>query len=222
MVKIEKAWIHNTIKLFFPIVLGLGTIGLVCYLMKPSLRAEYFSLVSAYFFPPLGKESVIPLGVLRGIHPLVMALSIAFVDFIVALFLVWNYDYAKGIPLIGKFMDKVEKIGKTSSNKYSWVEPLRFIGIVLFVMIPFQGSGGLVGSIVGRLIGMNPWHTVLAITIGAVIGTTIIAYSADSILSVLNSNIFGGILILIILIISGILIYIYMKTNKKKKEKNSE
>jgi len=218
MVKIERVWVQNTIKFFFPFVLGLGTIGLVCYLMNPILRAQYFSLVTAYFFPPLGKESVIPLGVLRGIHPLVMALSIAFVDFIVALFLVWNYDYAKGIPLIGRFMSKVERIGKTSSNKYAWVEPLRFIGIVLFVMIPFQGSGGLVGSIVGRLIGMNPWHTVLAITAGAVIGTTIIAYSADSILNIFTYNLLAGVFSLIILIISGILIYIYLKTNKKKKE----
>jgi uncharacterized membrane protein YdjX (TVP38/TMEM64 family) len=132
--------------------------------------------------------------------------------------LVWNYDYAKGIPLIGRFMSKVERIGKTSSNKYAWVEPLRFIGIVLFVMIPFQGSGGLVGSIVGRLIGMNPWHTVLAITAGAVIGTTIIAYSADSILNIFTYNLLAGVFSLIILIISGILIYIYLKTNKKKKE----
>ena len=71
----------------------------------------------AYFFPPLGKESVIPIGVSGGeltipiinqhivvpsIYPLVMALTIAFVDIIVALFLLWNYDLAKKIPLVGK------------------------------------------------------------------------------------------------------------------------
>ena len=133
-----------------------------------------------YFIPPLGKETIIPIGVLgESLHipftdevasippidPMVMAISIAFVDIVVALFLVWNYDLAKKIPLIGDFMEKVEKIGRSSSEKYAWVKPLRFFGIILFVMVPFQGSGGLVGSILGRLIGMKPRNTFLAITI---------------------------------------------------------
>jgi uncharacterized membrane protein len=212
----RKKWIVNTSKFFIPFVLGLGTVGLVGYFFTEGLRAKYWSLVSAYFFPPLGKESVIPIGVGFGIHPLVMALSIAFVDFIVALFLVWNYDLAKKIPVIGKFMEKVESIGKTSSSKYAWIKPLRFIGIVLFVMVPFQGSGGMVGSIVGRLIGMKPWHTVLAITLGAVIGTTIIAYSAESLKSVFTQNFLAGLLIVIILLIIGVMIYVYRKNGKKK------
>jgi len=70
----------------------------------------------AYFFPPLGKESIIPIGVSGGeitiplynqqiivtsINPLIMALTIAFIDIVVALFLVWNYDLAEKIPIIG-------------------------------------------------------------------------------------------------------------------------
>ncbi|OYT29204.1 hypothetical protein B6U98_02910 [Thermoplasmatales archaeon ex4572_165] len=214
----RKKWVIETFHLTFPVVLGIGVVSFVGYVFVNDMQGKYWSFVSAYFFPPLGKETIIPAGILVGIHPLVMALSIAFVDFIVALFLIWNYDLAKNIPLIGTFMKKVESIGKTSSNKYSWIKPLRFIGIMLFVMIPFQGSGGMVGSIVGRLIGMKPWTTLISITLGAVIGCTLVAYFAESLKTILLQNLNAGLIIIASIFIIGIIIYLYRRNNKKKKQ----
>jgi len=216
----RKKWVIETFHLIFPIVLGIGVVSFVGYVFVNDMQGKYWSFVSAYFFPPLGKETIIPAGILIGIHPLVMALSIAFVDFIVALFLIWNYDLAKNIPLIGTFMKKVEKIGETSSNKYSWIKPLRFIGIMLFVMIPFQGSGGMVGSIVGRLIGMKPWTTLISITLGAVIGCTLVAYFAESLKIILLQNLNVGLIIIGVLFIVGISIYLFRRNNKNKKQES--
>jgi uncharacterized membrane protein len=214
------------VKFFLPFIITiLGIIVLYLFLDK-DVSGKLFLLMFTYFIPPLGKESIIPLGVSGGeitipffnkyiivpsIDPLIMGLSIAFVDIVVALFLLWNYDFAKKIPLVGRFMEKVETIGKNSSNKYTWIKPLRFIGIILFVMVPFQGSGGLVGSIVGRLIGMKPLNTFLAISIGAIIGCMLVAYFADFVLSVFIKNFLLGILIFIILLIIGIMFFIYRK-----------
>jgi len=206
------------LKFIIPIFVGVITVSIIGLITVENLRLEYWSLVFAYFVPPFGKESVIPAGVIAGIHPLIMALSIAFVDIMTAWFLYWNYDLAKKIPLIGAFMIKVENIGKSSSDRYGWIKPLRFIGIVLFVMVPFQGSGGLVGSIVGRLIGMKPINTFIAISIGAIIGCTLIAYFADAILSVFIKNFLYGIMIIIILLTLGIMLYIYRK-NKSNMRK---
>ena len=205
-------------KFFIPIILGLVVIIIIGLSLDENLRVRFWSLITAYFFPPLGKESIIPAGIIANIDRLTMALSIAFVDIIVALFLVWNYDLAKKIPLIGKFMEKIESIGKTSSDKYGWVKPLRFIGIILFVMVPFQGSGGLVGSIVGRMIGMKPWTTFYAICVGAIVGCLLIAFFTEVILSVFIKNFLLGALILIILLVIGIMILIY-KRNKKNDKK---
>lgn len=221
----------GVIKFLFPFILA----GIVMLVLKLSLEEEstkLLVLMFAYFIPPLGKESIIPAGVygdkitipflnnpliVPKIDPLLMALTIAFVDIVVALFLVWNYDLAKKIPLIGKFMIKVENIGKTSSTKYGWIKPLRFIGIVLFVMVPFQGSGGLVGSIIGRLIGMKPRNILFAISIGAVSGCLLIAYFADAILSVFIQNFLIGTLIIIIIVVTGIMVLVYKKTVQKDK-----
>jgi uncharacterized membrane protein len=230
----EKKWFIEVFHLIFPCIFGIGVIALVGYFFVYDMQAKYWVLVASYFFPPFGKETIIPIGIFGGelpipfsnqiaiispIHPMVMALSIAFVDFIVALFLVWNYDLAKSIPIIGNFIKKVESIGKTSSSKYHWIKPLRFVGIMLFVMVPFQGSGGLVGSIIGRLIGMKPWNTLLAITFGAIIGCIIIAYFAEVIKSVLIQNFLIGVLIIFILLIIGVMIFVYKKNNTKKRNK---
>lgn len=225
--RIQSELTIRVIKFFLPfLIAGLGIL-LLYFIVDPSCSGKLFLLMFAYFIPPLGKESVIPIGVSGGelsipflsktvvvpkIDPLLMALTIAFVDIVVALFLVWNYDLAKKIPLIGRFMSKVEEIGRSSSDKYSWVKPLRFIGIVLFVMVPFQGSGGLVGSILGRLIGMKPWNTFFAISLGSIVGCLLIAYFAEAVLSVFVKNFLFGLLIVIVLFVFGIMFYFYRKS----------
>lgn len=136
-----------------------------------------------------------------------------------ALFLVWNYDLAKKVPLIGNFIRKVETIGRKSSSKYNWMKPLRFIGIMLFVMVPFQGSGGLVGSIVGRLIGMKPWNIFFAISTGAVAGCLMIAYFADVILSIFIRNFLLGLLIILIILTICIMFLVYKTMSKNNNNK---
>ena len=212
-----KLWKRLAI-FFTPIISGLIVVIIVGLFLEENLQLKYWSLTTAYIFPPLGKESVIPTGVAVGIHPIIIALTVAMVDILVAIFLIYNYNLAKKIPFIGKFMEKVENIGKSSSDKYGWIKPLRFIGIVLFVMVPFQGSGGLVGSIIGRLIGMKPWNTFFAITIGAITGTLLIAYFADAILSVFVKNFLFGVLIVIILLVIGLMVLMNRRSKNSVKK----
>ena len=228
--QINSKTIVRLTQFFLPIMVGFGVYWIWWIIDNDISRIWPF--VTAYFFPPFGKETIIPLaiGVLEegvtipfmnlhiepaNIGKLEIAFAIAFVDIVVAWFLVWNYDLAKKVPFVGKFMQKVENIGQDSSNKYGWFKPLRFFGIILFVMIPFQGSGGLVGSIVGRLFGMKPWNTFLAISAGAISGCLLIAYFTDAILEIFKTNLLQGILALVIILIVGIMILLYIKNKKK-------
>ena len=213
-IKSKRDVIISFIKIISPVIIGFSVLTIVGLLIVGNFQIKYWSLISGYFFPPLGKETIIPAGIIAGINPLIMALSIAFVDIIVALFLVWNYDLAKKIPLIGSFIDKIEKIGKKTSSKYNWIKPLRFIGIMLFVMVPFQGSGGLVGSIIGRLIGVKPWNIFFAISAGSIFGCLLIAYFSEIILSILISNLLLGFLLIIMVITIVIMYFSYNKLIK--------
>lgn len=228
--KLESKLLVRLAKFFIPVILGVGA-----YLLWGCISDELskiWALLLAYFFPPFGKETIIPLGVgilEKGltipliniyvepvkINPITMALAVAYIDIIVALFLVWNYDLAKKIPFVGKFIIKVEEKGKNVEQKYGWIKPLRFIGIVLFVMVPFQGSGGLVGSIVGRLIGMKPWNTFFAISIGAVIGCILIATFAQAFLIFAEIN---ALLTLIFVAVIVVVIILYFVIKKRKKQ----
>ena len=228
---LKKRILIGLAKFFIPFVLGFG-VYTIWGLLSDEL-GKIWPLLVAYFFPPFGKETVIPLGIgvlNRGltipflniqvnpvtINPISMALAVAFIDIVVALFLLWNYDLAKKIPLVGKFIIKVEEKGKNFEETYGWVKPLRFFGIVLFVMIPFQGSGGLVGSIVGRLIGMKPWNTFFAISIGAVVGCLLIAIFSQAFLIFTEINTLLT-LILIVIIATVIIAYYFIKKRKNKK-----
>jgi uncharacterized membrane protein len=232
-----KHYAYVISKLIIPIILGFGVLSILGFVLtsigNESTWMILWPLVIAYFFPPFGKETVIPLGVgllqqgfdipiinlhITGgqIHPILMALSIAFVDMVVALFLVWNYDFAKKIPLIGQFIQRIEDRGKLSEEKYGWVKPLRFIGIMLFVMVPFQGSGGLVASIVGRLIGMKPWITFIAISLGSVIGCLLIAFFARAFLIFAEINTTLTILLLIGIVLIALFILLRKRMQLKR------
>ncbi|MGM0404693.1 MAG: small multi-drug export protein [Thermoplasmatota archaeon] len=192
-----------------------------------------------YFFPPAGKESVIPLtvgainakGVLTPSTIIVLvAGSIAFVDIVTSYFLLWNFYIAEKIPLIGTWIKKFEKFGAQKMKEKQWISKVAFIGVVLFVMFPFQGSGGVGGSIVGKVIGLDKFKAWLAIIAGSFIGCTFIAvvslYLSDAILDAFQTSVFQGIGALIIVGIIFILIYYvsknHMKYSKSKTTKKGE
>ena len=202
-------------KFILPIGIGLGTLAILGFSLDNETWMKLWPLLTAYFFPPLGKESVIPAGIAIGIDPLLMALSVAFIDSVVSLFVVWNYDLTKKIPLVGRFIKKIEEFERKGSKKYRWIKPLRFVGIVLFVMVPFQGSGGLVGSILGRLLGMKPWRTWLAVTTGAVVGCLSMAYFADMVKTLLIKNLILGLALVIIIALVIIFYKVAKNINNK-------
>ena len=210
-------------KILIPPAIGICTLLAIGLSLDPDTRSKYWCLCIAYLVPPFGKESVIPIGIAGGkifvpiinahvqVPPIdanIIAFSVALIDSVVSLFTVWNYDLIKKIPILGSFVRKVEELGREGSKEYAWVRPLKFTGIVLFVMVPFQGSGGLVGSILGRLIGMRAVTTWLAVTIGAFAGSFILAYFAE----VAFSNILTALLVVLFLVVVGVIFKVWKES----------
>ena len=169
------------IKFFTPFGIT-GIVSLILILADPvglKYATEYGGLMLAYFFPlnPLGRITIV-LAAIADLNLFFAVLSIVFVDAVTSLFMVWNFDIATKIPFIGKFLLKTEEKGKRALEKYSWVRGLSFTGVVLFVAIPFLGTNAVVGSIVGRIIGMTPARVWIAVLIGSIIGVMVIALPA--------------------------------------------
>jgi hypothetical protein len=145
-------------------------------------------LMVAYLLPPAGKETVIPLGIALGIPWWYMALSIAMIDIETGLFMALNFDLAYRLPLLGPVLSDLTKKTQQVLSDHRWIASLWFFAIVLMVMVPVLGSGGVRGSIAGKLLGMNTLLVFLAILAGALIGCFGIALGSDAILAYLCSN----------------------------------
>ena len=172
-------------KLLIPFALAGATVAFL-WLFLPEDFGKYATVFGIYSFVPLiGTLSVVPTGLRIGIPPVPLITFIILTDAILALFLVWNFDYAKKIPGLGKLVQRVGEQGEQALQKYKWAKRFGFIGVILLVIFPLQWTGAGVGSIVGRLIGMTPLMTWLAVIIGTFIRSTLatlIYYGAISFL----------------------------------------
>ena len=175
-------------------------------------------LMLIYELPPAGKESVIPAGILLGYPWWAVAASIALVDVEVGLFMVWNFDLAEGIPVLGPWIRRFIAGGREFLASRPWLTGLYFFGIVLMVMVPFFGSGGVRGSIVGRLLGMGRVQVMAAITIGAFLGSFLIALATLFLRKAFVESIFLFAAALLLLIAAGILMYWLVRRNYPGRE----
>jgi len=160
-----------------------------------------FTHMSLYFLPPLGKESIIPLylvgtnatqmdlGSLQDsligqpdlifgpfVEATLICVAITFIDMVVCVFLAWNFDLIKKIPLLGTLFKRTEaKIQKAMEAK-PWMEKLSLTGLALFVVVPFQGSGAVGATILGRGLGIQPTQIMKAVFVGTFGGTMFMAW----------------------------------------------
>jgi len=171
--------INLALRFIFPFILG-GLYILILFLFLPYERALLLSgLMGAYLIPPAGKETILPLGVALGFPWWLIGTSIALLDILAGIFMALNFEMAYRIPLLGTWITKFMNHGHAFLSRRPWLKKFYFTGIVLFVMFPLQGSGGIGASLVGRLLGMSGRNVLIAITIGAFLGCYLIALGAE-------------------------------------------
>lgn len=183
----------RTIVFFAPFVI----LGIYLFFLHQALPASAFwTLVSislAYFIPPAGKETVIPLGIVLGLPWWLVAFSIALYDILGALFVTWNFSLTFKFPYFGKRVRKLVEGGREFFNRRPWLERLNYLGLILLVMVPFEGSGGITSAIVGRIMGMRSHAVILCIAIGSFASCYAIALGADYIWSIIDLEKLPGI-----------------------------
>ncbi|MDD1656016.1 MAG: small multi-drug export protein [Methanomicrobiales archaeon] len=176
------------------------------------------ALMLAYELPPAGKETIIPLGILLGYPWWAVAGSIAMVDLEVGLFMVWNFDLAERIPVLGPWITRFIQGGREFLGERPWLSRLYFFGIVILVMVPVLGSGGVRGSIVGRLLGMSRRMVMGAIAIGTVAGSFGIALGTLFLQQAFLQSVYLGAAILLGIIAAGVLVYLLARRSFGRKK----
>lgn len=216
---------EEVLKLGGPILgffIGVG----ILFLYYPWQTAlTLFTLMIAYMVPPAGKETIIPFGILVwGLNWIVVSIVITFIDMMTALFLVWNFDYAKMIPLLGPWIRNFEHDNANIMKEKKWLQGLTYVGLVFFVFVPLQGTESVGGSVLGRILGLKPWTVFSAILLGSITGSLATAYVAmrvgDALLSVLTTplaKIITGISLLAAFAAVSFCLWWFRKTKKAKK-----
>jgi hypothetical protein len=179
---------YRVMALLIPFLIVSVQVVMMYATLPYTLFLIMIGLIVAYILPPAGKESVIPIGIALGIPWWYMAVSIALIDIETCLFMVLNFDLAYKIPYLGNLLTKITEKTRTFFTHHQWLSGLNFTAIVLMVMVPVLGSGGVRGSIAGKLLGMNNYLIVLAVLSGALIGCFGIALASDAILNNLCAN----------------------------------
>lgn len=161
---------------FLAFFIGVGILALV-YPWYEFLAI--LALMIAYMVPPAGKETMIPFGIfVWDINWVVVSVVISFMDILTGLFFVWNFDYAKRIPVLGKWIKNFERENANIMTEKKWLQGMAYIGLVFFVFVPLQGTEGCGGSILGRILGLKPWTVFSAIVLGSLLGSLATAYIA--------------------------------------------
>lgn len=146
------------------------------YLPSESVT-KYGGLVTAYFLPPAGKESIIPLMLTENslgpsLPAWIVGTTIIIMDVISSFIISYNWWFVeflfKHIPLINRGYEWLQK----KSEKYrtrGWI----ILSLILFMIVPFQGTGGINTPILARLLGVSARKTVFICFTGSTITTSI-------------------------------------------------
>jgi hypothetical protein len=186
--QVFEALPYRAVALLVPFGVLTVHLAVMALTLPYNLFLAMLGLMAAYILPPAGKETVIPVGIVLGIPWWYMALSIVMIDIETALFMGLNFDLAFRIPYLGPLLRDLTKRTEQLIGRHRWIAGLYFFGIVLMVMVPILGSGGVRGTIAGKLLSMDGLLIFLAILTGAVIGSFAIALGSEAILSYLCQN----------------------------------
>jgi uncharacterized membrane protein len=169
----ERAVVLGSVAGAALLALGLGLI------FAPAPTLELFGLVPVSMFA-VGK--FLPLwGVTGKSHfgPYELGLVIWVLDTASALF--WVYALA-GLVRFQRLRLTVDRLRDGASlvlEAYPSMRRAALVGLILFVLIPFAGTGAMVGTFVGILLGLRRGLLIAAVSSGGLLGGALMALAAD-------------------------------------------
>jgi uncharacterized membrane protein len=168
-------------------------------------------LMLAYFIPPSGKESLIPIGIGLGIPWWLMALTLTLLDVITALFMLLNFTLMLRVPRLGPWIEKTTASSKEFMAEHPWLNRWRIPSLAFFVMLPLQGTGGVGATVIGLMIGLSPLEILVAVTIGAAVESLAFAIGWGLVRELMLANLVLGIVVAAAVIMGTILLIILIQ-----------
>ncbi len=195
----SKKNVISRIKLLvgFISIVTFGTlfILIILNLLPPEQQKWYSALSLAYFIPPAGKETVIPLGLSQGLPILPWCITLFVFDLLVCAAFLTNWwllefliahippfnflgirrrkphFYKKKISLKIWYEKLHKKTREIEHKKYGKLLP---IALFFFMLVPFQGTGAMSTTIIGTWLGLRQRETLIIVSIGSFLSILLI------------------------------------------------
>jgi uncharacterized membrane protein len=199
-----------------PMVLPFVCYGLLCLVMYARSGdgglKEFSKLLAGdwlYFLPGAGKITAIPMMVEADLPPPLIACSTVFLDVLGAFFVAFNFGYIQRFPITDRFTRVFLTESENLLRKHKWIRKFSFLALVFYVMLPFKGSGGIGGTMLGMVIGLGRLRTWLAILTGSIITSFSLAYGAAAARAYLLEVRRGGYVVLAFFL--GLVVYVIFR-----------
>ena len=216
-VELGDTWAQRLFKVLVPFAIPAAVYAFLYTVLAYTRWLQLGALAVSYLFPPLGKESIIPIGVGYGFTVWQMTGLIFMADVVCSMFISWNLPLAKKIPLIGRLISWIERKGSRILEENPSLKAVSWVGLVLFVMVPFQGSGGITASIIGRAIGMRASFVITAVGVGALFAGLLIGTAAEAGWEAIRADLVSGVILVMLGILVALTVFLVYRLYKIRK-----
>ena len=111
--------------------------------------------------------------------PGVLAAVVVYAELGTALVMMANMTLLYRMPFLGARLAAVQETGWHVLRVHPWMRRMAEVGVAVFVAAPFQGTGAVVGTILGRVLGLSRLATLACIAGGSGVGCLVLALLGD-------------------------------------------
>ena len=156
-------------------------------LLGAPLLNKMFGIFLISMLPVVELRGAIPVGAAIGL-PWYLNMIVSIVGNLlpvpfILLFSVKEFEFMKKHNILVKFIEKIENRAKKRSEGLATGE---FIGLMLFVAIPFPGTGAWTGALIAALLQFERKRSFIYITLGVLIAAVIMTAASYGVISLLK------------------------------------
>lgn len=153
-------------------------------LLGASLLNKMFGIFLISMLPVVELRGAIPVGAAIGL-PWYLNMIVSIVGNMlpvpfILLFSVKFFEFMKKRNILVKFIEKIENRAKKRSEGLATGE---FIGLMLFVAVPFPGTGAWTGALIAALLQFERKRSFIYITLGVLIAAAIMTAASYGVIS---------------------------------------
>ena len=108
-----------------------------------------------------------------------LAAMVVYGDAGTSLMIMANMYYVYRIPALGRRLAEARQVGYRVLRAHKWMRRAAELGLTVFVALPFQGSGAVLGVVLGRILGLT-WLAIFSLVVlGSAAGSALVALAGE-------------------------------------------